>query len=234
MQINFNRYWIEQIDGSGEGAKPIFVVGTHIDKLPKGERKSLIAKMNSNYSASQKKANGSQFEGHFEVDLSEKRGTGQNALKSKLIDTALNHPVLGINKVKVPRNFVLLCNELANLKKSTPFIYWREYFQIAQLIGMTERATFLNLTWITVGIDEHHIEEFSKLLHDTGNIVWHNVPKLRNIVVINPQWFADAMAGVVSFMCQKAFAKHRGMVDWVKIKESLQLWYALSFVHYLV
>lgn len=63
------------------------------------------------------------------------------------------------------------------------------------------------------------------MLHDTGIIVWHNVPKLRDMVVINPQWLADAMAGVVTFMCQGAASQAGGMIDWAKIRNSLKLKY---------
>lgn len=42
------------------------------------------------------------------------------------------------------------------------------------------------------------MKQIVTILHDTGNVVWHNVPKLRDIIIINPQWLADAMAGVVS------------------------------------
>lgn len=63
------------------------------------------------------------------------------------------------------------------------------------------------------------------MLHDVGSIMWHNVPKLKNMVVINPQWLADAMAGVVSFMSQGATAASGGMTTWRRIQESLKLKY---------
>lgn len=62
------------------------------------------------------------------------------------------------------------------------------------------------------------------MLHDTGLVVWHNVPALHEIVVINPQWFADAMAGIVTFM-NVAISNFDGMTNWRQIKELLDLKY---------
>jgi hypothetical protein len=63
------------------------------------------------------------------------------------------------------------------------------------------------------------------MLHNTGCIVWHNVPKLRDFVIVDPQWLADAMAGVVSFMFQKSASQDGGMINWLKMRESLKLKY---------
>ncbi len=86
------------------------------------------------------------------------------------------------------------------------------------------------------GIDESSLEGISVMLHETGNIVWHNVPKLRNVVVIDPQWFADAMAGVVTFISQHTVSSQRGMVDWAKLREPLKLKYVhfICDVHYFI
>ncbi len=65
------------------------------------------------------------------------------------------------------------------------------------------------------------------MLHDNGFVVWHNVPKLRNIVVIDPQWFADAMASVVTFICQ-SISKQAGLTNWEKMKGPMKLKYFFS------
>lgn len=59
------------------------------------------------------------------------------------------------------------------------------------------------------------------MLHDTGIIVWHNVPTLRDIVVVNPQWFADAMARIVNFM-NTSISNFGGMTNWRQIADLLQ------------
>ena len=61
------------------------------------------------------------------------------------------------------------------------------------------------------------------MLHITGCVVWHNVPKLRDLVVINPSWLADAMAGVVTFMQQSLVSRNGGMINEYHIRESLLL-----------
>lgn len=72
------------------------------------------------------------------------------------------------------------------------------------------------------------MQDLTMLLHDIGSVVWHNIPKLRDLVVINPQWLADAMAGVVSFVSQEATAKNGGMTSRRKLQESLKLKYILT------
>lgn len=61
------------------------------------------------------------------------------------------------------------------------------------------------------------------MLHNFGFVVWHNVQKLRDIIVLDPQWLADAMAGVVTFICQGMVSKHGGIADWERMQQSLKL-----------
>ena len=61
------------------------------------------------------------------------------------------------------------------------------------------------------------------MLHTMGCVVWHNVPKLRDLVVINPQWLVDAMAGVGTFIELTSLSRHSGMTNWNNIRESLKL-----------
>ncbi len=75
------------------------------------------------------------------------------------------------------------------------------------------------------GIAEFQLPGITTLLHDTGFVVWHDVPKLRNVVIIDPQWLADAMASVVTFMCQDAVSKQAGLTDWGKMKGHLKIKY---------
>lgn len=92
-------------------------------------------------------------------------------------------------------------------------------------ISSNNRYEIIKISEINVllGIDSFAIEEVTKVLHNIGSIVWHNVPKIRDIVVINPQWLADAMAGVVTFISQESVSNYRGMTSWGKLKESLRL-----------
>jgi hypothetical protein len=70
---------------------------------------------------------------------------------------------------------------------------------------------------------KYTIQEITAMLHTIGNIVWHNVPRLRDLVVIKPQWLADAMAGVVTFMFQASVSRDGGIISWYKIQKSLEL-----------
>jgi hypothetical protein len=73
------------------------------------------------------------------------------------------------------------------------------------------------------------IPEITTMLHNTGFAVWHNVPKLRDIVIIDPQWLANAMAGVVTFISQSTVSKAGGMINWHAIRDSLNLKYDFFF-----
>ncbi len=85
------------------------------------------------------------------------------------------------------------------------------------------------------GIAVFQLPSITTLLHDTGFVVWHDVPKLRNVVIIDPQWFADAMASFVTFICQDAVSKQAGLTDWGKMKENLKFKYvALTTVKILI
>ncbi len=134
----FNRYWIEQVDALHDynKTKPTVIVGTHVDKVSRGDRKSFASEMESKYSPSPQNIN-HQLHGHFFVNLSEKGGVGQIELKSKLIEVALHLPQIGIANVKVPQNFVSLSKEITTLKcKGRPYIFWQEYLEIAKRFGM--------------------------------------------------------------------------------------------------
>ncbi len=111
------------------------IIGTHADLLTSEDRRTTINEMDALYSP-QNKLNKNQFQGHFAVNLAEKRGSGQSELKSKLLDIGLNHPKIGIGSVKVPRSFIMLRQELDELKKDRPYIYWGEYMDVAGSIGI--------------------------------------------------------------------------------------------------
>ncbi len=140
LYLLLTRYWIEQINAFNEisRTKPTIVVGTHIDKLSTISRKLFTMEMESKYNPSPQNSN-YQLQGHFALDLSEKAAMGQNELRSKLLETALHHPQIGIANVKVPQNFVSLSKEIASIKNnSRPYIFWREFEDIAKSFGMYE------------------------------------------------------------------------------------------------
>lgn len=73
-----------------------------------------------------------------------------------------------------------------------------------------------------VGIDEENLRELTIVLHDVGSVVWHNLPKIRNIVITNPQWLADVMAVIISY---KALGVG-GIIYWEEIQAALKIKYA--------
>jgi hypothetical protein len=87
-------------------------------------------------------------------------------------------------------------------------------------------------------MNEESIRQNCTMLHKMGMIVWHNTPKLEDIVVLDPQWLADAMAGVVTFISQDVVSKLGGTTNWQKLQEPLKLKYdhspaTIQFVNFI-
>lgn len=132
------RYWIEQVGASDdlEGTKPILVVGTHADMLSKQDRDRWTNQMELLYPApAPRTRNRNQVHGHFEISLVNER-LGLADLRSKLIDIGLFHPKIGVGQVKVPRGFVMMQREIDIVKEGKPYLWWREYAELATLIGI--------------------------------------------------------------------------------------------------
>ena len=85
---------------------------------------------------------------------------------------------------------------------------------------------YFSFDLICLGILEESVHGITTMLHNTGFVVWHNVPKMRDFIVIDPQWLADALASVVSFMCQSAVS-HSNTITHGKILELLKLRYEI-------
>ena len=145
-------------------------------------------------------------------------------LREKLIDIALHHPKIGIGQVLVPRTFSLLQHELLKIKEKS-YLRWLDYVALAESIDIhiQQKLTKVYHFDNQIGIEEEAIQDVTTMLHDTGFVVWHNVPKLKDMVVIDPQWLANAMAGVVTFLTQNSIAKDGGMTNWYRMQKSLRL-----------
>ena len=179
---------------------------------------------------SPQKPNRSQIQGHCAVGLAGSDKGALTDLKNKLVDLALNHSKIGVGNVRVPQSVSSLQMEFDTLKKGTAYLSWADYTALCKNIGLPSLHILLTPFFLlkidansVLGIQEDSIEEITTILHDVGSVVWHNVPNLRDAVIIDPQWLADAMAGVVSFICQASVARAGGMIDWSKMQESLKL-----------
>lgn len=216
----FFRYWIEQVGAlrDTEGSKPIVVVGTHADKVSKEDLERHIAEMKKRYpTPSSWIHTASQIQGHFTISLHPGGISGLSELKSRLMDIALNHPKIGVRQVRVPKSFITLQIALRLHKQSSPYYWWRDFVTLPIPCEIVEQGDKNKMS----------LPQLVSLLHDVGSVVWHDTPKLQDIVVIDPQWLADAMAGVVSVMSQDVVARQGGMISWAKIQEAFKLKYVL-------
>ncbi len=66
------------------------------------------------------------------MDLSSKAKNKQGiaTLKAKLIEVALSHPKIGIGKVTVPGDFMVILQEMEKIKVSSPYITWKDYIAL--------------------------------------------------------------------------------------------------------
>lgn len=131
---SYFRYWIEQIGATSDikGTKPIIVVGTHADCLPKHIYLQKIAEIEQAFGRFKK--NRYQVQGHFAVNLltgNKKRGLLE--LKEKLIEIATTHST--IQSIQVPRDFVILQKKLNNINKLQHCLRWQDYVILGQTLG---------------------------------------------------------------------------------------------------
>jgi hypothetical protein len=197
-------------------------VGTHADLVKKGELANLVKEMETLYPIPTKSTR-SQIQGHFAVTLSGGNKTKLMQLKDKLVELALNHPKIGVGQVRVPCIIGTIQQELEKLKKNTPYLVWSDYTTLCKQLGMVLLLCVCALLILALDLNEDRIPEITTMLHDLGLVVWHNVTRLRDVIVIDPQWLADALAGVVSFICQPSVARAAGMTNWSKMQEPLKL-----------
>lgn len=138
--LTTSRYWIDQIGAVSdtEGTKPIVVVGTHADFLSKPELATKVAEMNRMFpTPTTWERTENQIMGHYAISLAPgEKKNGLSELKARLIDIAFCHPKIGIGKVEVPRDFVVLQNELESINALTPYLYWQEYVALGATISM--------------------------------------------------------------------------------------------------
>lgn len=57
------------------------------------------------------------------------------------------------------------------------------------------------------------MEAFACTLHDMGVIMWQNAPVLNKVVIVDLQWFADALSSVVGLLTKDQAARDGGYIN---------------------
>src|SRR4051812_16231555 len=70
------------------------------------------------------------------------------------------------------------------MKQERPYLDWKDF-----MLSVVAAAY----------VNEASVKAMATFLNDCGVIVWFDVPTLRDIVVVDPQWLATLMASLVSF-----------------------------------
>ena len=203
------------------GSKPIIIVGTHSELLSKSDRQGWQADVEKQFPSPI--ANKFQIQGVFTVGL--KKQDGISELKAKVVEVALQHPKIGLGKVSINQTFTLMQAKIKEQKSFTPYLWWQDYLTMASNLGtVCESAVACSFSLccqhltLLIEIPEEGIQEITTLLHVTGNAIWHNIPKLRDIVILDPQWFADAAAAV----SKSSISHANGVASWGAIREALK------------
>jgi hypothetical protein len=191
------------------------VVGSYGDLLNKFDKQNWQADVDKIFTPAA--ATKFQLQGQFVVSV--KKGDGISELKAKIAELALQHPKIAVGKVNITQAFTVMQAKIREQKSFTPYLYWQDYLTMAANLGIICYAVchvVLKSLILFADIPEEGIQEMTGLLHTTGNVLWHNTPKLRDIVILDPQWFADAAAAV----CKAAHSC--GVASWAAIREALK------------
>ncbi|XP_071167671.1 uncharacterized protein [Mytilus edulis] len=160
-------FWLSSISVHASKA-PIFIVGTHMDQVPKAEIP--MEEMMATYP---------QIEGFFFV--SSFTGQGIEELKSSLLKVTLKQDYMG---EKIPAAYLDMEN-----------IILRKRQEDVNLIAYSEVERMANISGI---VEKEEVAQAVQFLHDLGSVQHFSNEVLKSKVVINPQWIVDVMAKVVS------------------------------------
>ncbi|XP_063433340.1 uncharacterized protein LOC134715226 [Mytilus trossulus] len=160
-------FWLSSISVHASKA-PIFIVGTHMDQVPKAEIP--MEEMMATYP---------QIEGFFFV--SSFTGQGIEELKSNLLKVTLKQDYMG---EKIPAAYLDMEN-----------IILRKRQEDVNLIAYGEVERMANISGI---VEKEEVAQAVQFLHDLGSVQHFSNEVLKSKVVINPQWIVDVMAKVVS------------------------------------
>lgn len=196
MNLNAARpsYWIRQIRATANDRPRIFLVGTHADdpECTPLHRATVLNQLQSMFNFYNNNIVNCVF-------LSTHTGEGVKEFVKELVTTAKAHNML---KQKVPGTYALLDARLQK-EKSKQVARWGEY-----------------LSWASAcSVPKENIEAITQFLHDVGALIhFENTARLKDIVILDPQWLADVFASLVTF-------KHLWVKNGILNKKDLpQVW----------
>jgi hypothetical protein len=75
-----------------------------------------------------------QIVGHIAVSLSSNKALQE--VKQVLKDLALSHPKIGIGRVKVPKNMMIVQDIITEKRRAEPYLMWHDYVALCSALGI--------------------------------------------------------------------------------------------------
>ncbi|CAH1774243.1 unnamed protein product [Owenia fusiformis] len=188
-------FWLSSIQSHAPEA-PIFIVGTHADKVSKSEIPQIDLK--ERYPS---------IEGFFKI--SSLTGKGVVELLDGINEATLKQPYIG---ERVPQAWIGLERALIKARSGDSILDWD------RVVSMAEYQ----------GINDKEVGQVIRFLNDLGVIQHFEKQRLRDKVVINPQWIVDVMSCIVSVhdnIIQDGKLQHKDVSTiWKKYQPELHDW----------
>ena len=175
-------YWINTIVAVCGTEPPISVilVGTHLDlflhSIPSKHQSEVLSNLKLEI---RKKCKSYLYKLEDICLISNHSGEGISDLRKKLLQIVKDK---SLNCKIVPKHYEVMANAIHKLRHKE-VISWSEYCKVA----------------LEVSIPFVDLGKLTKFLHDSGLIMHFDEEKLRELVVVDPQFLAKRMSDIVSF-----------------------------------
>lgn len=182
-------YWLQILyalqGGTGKGF-PILIIGLFLDKF-KGKTADLEAQATK---IGLLKYGSSKYVSEI-CWMSNKTGKNKEQFKQKVLQLARTTKKLATKK-NVPCSWIQFRKFINRCITSYPFLYWQEYVELA-------------------GLYNNKIVEMTAFFHQNGILLWHQQAQLQDIVILDMELFANAMASLITAVNEKTPAD--GILD---------------------
>ena len=121
-------------------------------------------------------------------------------------------------KLRVPPGWIAVSDELFKLcsaEQPRPHLSRAELLELAARCGMPHKPQTMSL--------EREVDVMLGYMHSLGTVLWFDLPRLRELVVIDPQWIVDGISLVI-----RNFGIHKLKVDVVAERKADAEWEELK------
>ncbi|KAL6060410.1 Myotubularin-like phosphatase domain [Balamuthia mandrillaris] len=200
-------HWLHSVKARAGSKAPIIIVGTHADdpKCTEEYLEATRAAISAKFLSSRRFASLLNRQVHF---VSCTTGKGMDRLFQDIASVLEGQRHMGR---PMPKSYLQLEKELLDRRKelNPPILQWQDYVAVAKLCGIQE--------------EQGDLLTATEVLHNLGSIVHFEDAKLRELVILDPQWLTKVMSSIIT-------TKHNYAKTGVLMHKVLaQLWRAPDF-----